>query len=320
MVVFAPLADRLGLWKIKQQLEDACFKILHPKEYSKIFSEIYDNKENKLSIKKISEDIKGLMKNIGIEGDVTGRNKHIYSIYKKMQSKNLTLDEVHDIYAIRIIIESIEDCYRLIGLIHSKWKPIPQKIKDYIASPKSNGYQSLHTTVRISGYEKPLEIQIRTQEMHLVAEYGAAAHWCYAEDKKSVKANELKLDWIKKNEIEKLEGEEFFNYLKEDLLASDRVYVFTPKEEFIDLPKGATPVDFAYTIHSEIGNKIKMAKVNGKIVPLDYQLRNGETVSILLNIEEKPNRFWLSFVKTSVAKNRIKGWFKKLDKGANIES
>ncbi|NME82485.1 bifunctional (p)ppGpp synthetase/guanosine-3',5'-bis(diphosphate) 3'-pyrophosphohydrolase [Clostridium sp. SM-530-WT-3G] len=325
--IYAPLAHRLGMSKIKWELEDLCFRYLHEKEYYELVRDIAEKRvEREDYIKKIVADLYTKLEAAGIDSEIEGRPKHFYSIYKKMVNKHKTIDEIFDLTAIRILVNSVKDCYGVLGIVHTIYTPIPGRFKDYIAMPKPNMYQSLHTTV-IGPQGKTFEIQIRTFEMHRTAEYGIAAHWKYKEgdtsgtEQDKQKVFEKKLAWLRDMlewQKETSDAEEFIEGFKIDLF-SDEVFVFTPKGVVINLCSGATPIDFAYRIHTDIGNKCVGAKVNGKIVPLDYKLKTGEIVEILTSANAKgPNMDWLNIAKSNQAKSKIKQWFKKAKKEENI--
>lgn len=317
--IFAPLAHRLGMWRIKWELEDLSFKYLEPEKYREISKLVAKTrKEREEHIQEAISIIRSNLDSLGIKADIQGRPKHLYSIYTKMQRDNLTFDQIYDLLGIRVIVDSTKDCYTVLGIVHSLWKPIPGRFKDYIAVPKSNMYQSLHTTV-IGPRGEPLEIQIRTYEMHRIAEYGIAAHWKYKEGKTD-QDFDIKLSWLRQLlewQKDMQDAREFVEQVKVDLF-EDEVFVFTPKGDVVSLPKGATPVDFAYRIHTEIGNRCVGAKVNGRIVPLDYKLNSGEIVEILTSKSASPSLDWLSFVATTSAKNRIRQYFKRLQREENI--
>lgn len=318
--IYAPLSNRLGIDWIKTELEDLAFKHLYPDIYAEIQRKIA--KREKEQHRYIDEVKRTLMKKLyenKIEGEVTGRLKQIYSIYQKMKDQNIDFDQVYDITAFRVIVNSIKDCYDVLGIIHSIWKPIPGKFKDYIGLPKENLYQSLHTAV-IGPYGERIEIQIRTHEMHRIAEEGIAAHWKYKEGKPLDEADDKRFTWLRQLlewQRDLKDDQEFIESVKVDLFPHE-VYIFTPKGEVKEFPAGATPVDFAYSIHSEIGNHCVGAKVNGKIVPLRYEFKSGDTVEILTSPNQKPSKDWLKFVKTSRAKTKIRQWFKSEEREKSI--
>ena len=320
--IYAPLASRLGLSFIKCELDDLCLKTLHPEAYNELVEEIsLKRAERQELVNRICESIRQTLVDLKINGQVSGRPKHFYSIYKKMVNQHKTFDQIYDLTAVRVIVENVRDCYEVLGVIHTMWKPIPGRFKDYIAVPKPNNYQSLHTTV-MTTYGMPFEIQIRTFEMHKIAEYGIAAHWKYKENRSVESDLDEKLQWLRGvMEIEKeqsVDPEEFYESLKLDLY-SGQVFVFTPRGDVIALPEGATPVDFAYNVHSEVGNKCVGAKVNNKIVPLETKLQTGDYVDIITSATSKgPSRDWLRFVKTSSAKSKIRAFFKHAMKDENI--
>ncbi len=319
--IFAPLASRLGLSYLKCELEDLCLKVLEPEVYDQLAKEItLKRAERQELVNQICARLTSLLDELKIKGEVSGRPKHFYSIYKKMKSNNRTFDQIYDLTAVRVIVENVKDCYEVLGMIHTLWKPIPGRFKDYIAVPKPNNYQSLHTTV-MTTYGMPFEIQIRTYEMHKIAEYGIAAHWKYKE--KRGEANELdeKLQWLRgvmDVQSENSTPQEFYESLKFDLY-SGQVFVFTPKGDVVTLPEGSNPIDFAYNVHTAIGNKCVGAKINNKMVPLETKLNTGDYVEIITSPTSKgPSRDWLRFVKTSQAKSKIKAFFKKELKEENI--
>ena len=310
--IYAPIAYRLGMGDLKGQLEDLSFKHLYQKEYDWILTEVSERYEMKKSyIAKLEPIIREILKKEKITSiEIHARTKHLYSLYKKLIKHNMDFEKIHDLVAARIIMKDVEDCYQALGIIHQAFRPIPGLIKDYIAMPKPNGYQSLHTSV-FGPQGKITEIQIRTPQMHAKAENGIAAHWAYKEHNytgKDIKANEKELNWIEQlREWQKAVrgSDEFFESLKIDFF-KDRIFVLTPKGEAIDLPEGASPVDFAYAIHSDIGNQCAGAKINGKITPLHTELQSGDAVEILIQKNKKPSEDWLNFVKTNLAKDRIR--------------
>ena len=322
--IYAPLAHRLGISKVKWELEDLCFRYLHEEEYYDLVHQISEKRvERETYIAQIIKDLYSKLEEAEIDSDIDGRPKHFYSIYRKMVTKNKSIEQIFDLTAIRILVNSVKDCYEVLGIVHTIYKPIPGRFKDYIAMPKPNMYQSLHTTV-IGPQGKTFEIQIRTFEMHKTAEYGIAAHWKYKEGDTSDtkgKSFENKLVWLRDMlewQKETSDAEEFMEGFKINLF-TDEIFLFTPKGVVIDLPNGATPIDFAYRIHTDIGNKCIGAKVNGKIVPLDYKLKTGQIVEILISNSSKgPNMDWLSIAKSNQAKSKIKAWFKKAKKEENI--
>ncbi|MGB3368801.1 MAG: bifunctional (p)ppGpp synthetase/guanosine-3',5'-bis(diphosphate) 3'-pyrophosphohydrolase, partial [Acidaminobacteraceae bacterium] len=321
--IYAPIAHRLGISKIKWELEDLSFLYLEPEKYYDLVIKVNKKREDRLDIiNKVLNDLRKSVAELNIDCEIYGRPKNFYSIYKKMTKDKKSFEEIYDLTAIRIIVENINDCYGVLGTVHTMWKPIPGRFKDYIAMPKPNMYQSLHTTV-IGNTGEPFEIQIRTWEMHRIAEYGIAAHWKYKEGSTGkAEGMDDRLQWLKRMvEFEKdVENPtEFTESLKIDLFSS-YVYVFTPNGEVLDLPSGSTPVDFAYKIHSAVGNKCVGAKVNGRIVPLNSQLSNGQIIEIITaKSSAGPSRDWLKFVKSTQAKNKIKHWFKKERREENIE-
>lgn len=319
--IFAPIAHRLGMYKIKWELEDLSLKYIDPVAFHEIAEGIAQKRnEREEFIAQIKKELKEKMDEAHINCTIDGRPKHFYSIYRKMFTQNKTLDQIYDLFAVRIITDSVADCYTALGIAHELYKPMPGRFKDYIAMPKPNMYQSLHTTV-IGHNGTPFEIQIRTKEMHEIAENGIAAHWKYKGVSEGDKNFEAKLSWIRQIlEIQNNSDneEEFLRALKIDLF-TDQVFVFTPKGEVMNFPTGATPVDFAFTIHSAIGYKMQGARINGKIVPLDYQLQNGDIVEIITSSAiHGPSRDWLKIVKTSQARSKINQWFKKEKREENI--
>ena len=323
--IYAPLAHRLGISKIKWELEDLSFRYLHEEEYYDLVKQVAEKRtEREIYIKKIIEDMYNKLEEAGIDSDIDGRPKHFFSIYKKMVTKNKSIEQIFDLTAIRVLVNTVKDCYEVLGIVHTIYKPIPGRFKDYIAMPKPNMYQSLHTTV-IGPQGKTFEIQIRTFEMHRTAEYGIAAHWKYKEGDNNGETKEKnfesKLVWLRdmlEFQKETADAQEFIEGFKIDLF-TDEIFLFTPKGVVIDLPNGATPIDFAYRIHTDIGNKCVGAKVNGKIVPLDYKLKTGEIVEVLTSNNAKgPNMDWLNIAKSNQAKSKIRSWFKKAKKEENI--
>ena len=323
--IYAPLAHRLGISKIKWELEDLSFRYIHEEEYYNLVKQVAEKRaEREIYIKNIIEEMYNKLEEAGIDSDIDGRPKHFFSIYKKMVNKNKSIEQIFDLTAIRVLVNTVKDCYEVLGIVHTIYKPIPGRFKDYIAMPKPNMYQSLHTTV-IGPQGKTFEIQIRTFEMHRTAEYGIAAHWKYKEGDNNSETKEKnfesKLVWLRdmlEFQKETADAEEFIEGFKIDLF-TDEIFLFTPKGVVIDLPNGATPIDFAYRIHTDIGNKCVGAKVNGKIVPLDYKLKTGEIVEVLTSNNAKgPNIDWLNIAKSNQAKSKIRSWFKKSKKEENI--
>lgn len=319
--IFAPLAHRLGIFNIKWELEDLSFRYLEPDKYYDLVDQMKQKRHVREEI--VNEAIEVLRKALEdshIKFEINGRPKHFYSIYKKMKKDNRDLSQVYDLYAIRVIVDTVQDCYGVLGIVHSLWKPLPYRFKDYISMPKPNNYQSLHTTV-IGTRGQPVEIQIRTWEMHHVAEYGIAAHWRYKEGNQTATKNEFdeKMGWLR-NLLEWQDTsnpKEFVNALKLDAF-SDEVFVFSPRGDVIDLPQGAIPIDFAYRIHTEVGHRCVGAKINGKIVPLDYELKNGDIVEIITSKVGKPSLDWLKIVRSSESRSKIRSWFKKENREENI--
>ena len=324
--VYSPIAQRLGISKIKIELDDLSLKYLEPEAYYDLVDKIAARKsEREKYIAGIVEEVSEHIVNAGIQAQIDGRVKHFFSIYKKMRNQNKTLDQIYDLFAVRIIVDDVKDCYAALGVIHEMYKPIPGRFKDYIAMPKANMYQSLHTTL-IGSTGQPFEVQIRTFEMHKAAEYGIAAHWKYKEasdGKKVENQEEEKLTWLRQIlewQRDTSDNREFMNLLKNDLdLFSENVYCFTPSGDVKNLPAGSTPIDFAYSIHSAVGNRMVGARVNGKLVTIDYELKNGDRIEIITSQNSKgPSRDWLNMVKSTQAKNKINQWFKNEVKEDNI--
>ena len=322
MEIYAPLAHRLGVWQIKWELEDLSFKYLEPDAYRKLVTMLADRRKARESY--VSKSIGVLRKELarlGIAAEISGRPKHLYSIHKKMERKGAEFNEIYDIHAIRVLVEDVKDCYAALGVVHSLWRPIPGQFDDYIAMPKANMYQSLHTAV-IGPEAKPLEVQIRTKQMHEVAEAGIAAHWRYKEGSRGDRRYDEKLAWVRQLidwQREVSDATEFVEGLKLDVF-QDQVFVFTPKGDVKDLPAGATPLDFAYRIHTDVGHRTIGAKVNNRLVPLDYKLRNGDIVEIVTTkAAHGPSRDWLNIVRTSHAREKIRGWFRRQQRDENIE-
>ena len=324
--IYSPIAGRLGISRIKVELDDLSLKYLKPDVYYDLVNKVSIRKsEREKYVEDICENVRDAIKAAGIEGEVNGRVKHFFSIYKKMRNQNKTLDQIYDLFAIRIIVSTVKDCYAALGVIHEMYKPIPGRFKDYIAMPKPNMYQSLHTTL-IGQTGQPFEIQIRTYDMHKAAEYGIAAHWKYKETsdgKKPEDGEEEKLIWLRQIlewQQDMSDNQEFMNLLKSDLnLFSDDVYCFTPTGEVKNLPAGSTPIDFAYSVHSAVGNKMIGAKVNGKLVPIDYKIQNGDRIEIITSQNSRgPSRDWLAIAKATSTKNKINQWFRHELKEENI--
>ena len=326
MELYAPLANRLGIYSLKSELEDLAFRYLYPEEYRELVMSIEKKREERIEfINKIMNEIRVALKKQKIVAEVTGRAKHLYSIYRKMQRDNITIDQVYDLFALRIIVNSVKDCYAALGVVHDLYTPMPGRFKDYIAVPKPNMYQSIHNTL-IGPKGTPFEVQVRTWDMHRVAEYGIAAHWAYKEANKFKKSNvvvtEDKLAWLRETlewQKDMQDPDEFLKTLKTELF-EDEVYVFTPKGEIKTLPRDATPIDFAYTIHAEVGHKMVGCKINSKMMPIVTPLKSGDIVEIITSDTAKgPSRDWLKIVKSSSAKTKIQQWFRKTEREENIE-
>lgn len=325
MDIYAPIAHRLGISKIKVELDDLSMKYLMPDTYNDLVKQVDINRPGREAfIKSIIKEVGMHISNAGIEAEIDGRVKHFFSIYRKMVNQNKTLDQIYDIFAVRIKVDTVKDCYAALGVIHEMYKPIPGRFKDYIAMPKPNMYQSLHTTL-IASNGQPFEVQIRTYEMHRIAEYGIAAHWKYKEGKtgESNKNEEAKLSWLRQIlewQRDMSDNKEFLSSIKNDLnLFSDSVYCFTPTGDVKTLPAGSNPIDFAYSIHSAVGNKMVGARVNSKLVNIDYEIKNGDRIEIITSQNSKgPSRDWLSMVKSTQARNKINQWFKQELKEDNI--
>ena len=320
--IYAPLAGRLGLSFVKCELEDLSMRYLYPDDYYELVEFIKTkSKERQQFIEKICDELKAKLQELGIEGEVNGRQKHLYGIYKKMLKQGKNIEQIYDISAVRVIVNEVQDCYTVLGAIHTMWMPLPGRFKDYIAMPKPNGYQSLHTTV-ITKFKETFEIQIRTYEMHRIAEYGIAAHWKYKEGKTGATKIDDQINWLREvmdTQRESSDSHEFLENIEGNVF-TDEVYVFTPKGKVLNLPVGSTTVDFAYAIHSAVGNKCIGAKVNGKIVPLNTVLNTGDIVEILTtNSGKGPSRDWIKFVKTASARTKIRQYFKKEMKEENIK-
>jgi len=327
--IYSPLAHRLGISKICSEMEDLSFKYVNPEEYADLLDKLEHKQHERVEyIENVVEHLRGKLFEAGVHATVDGRPKHLFSIYKKIKNKDKTLDQVFDLFAVRVIVDSVRDCYEVLGHVHEMYRPMPARFKDYIAMPKPNMYQSLHTVV-IGPQGEPVEIQIRTWEMHRTAEYGIAAHWRYKDGGKNgaavdaSKAEEAKLTWLRQIldwQRDLSDNKEFLDALKVDLdIFADDVYCFTPRGDIINLAKGSTPIDFAYAIHSAIGNKMIGARVNGDMVPFSYELANGDRVEIVTSQNSRgPSRDWLKMVKTSQARNKINQWFKKENKDVNI--
>ncbi|BBB48624.1 RelA/SpoT family protein [Pelolinea submarina] len=324
MDIFAPLANRLGIWQIKWELEDLAFRYTQPEEYKAIAEKLSDRRVNReAEVNKIIAELEKVLSEGGIKAEISGRPKHIYSIYQKMVQKDKSFEMVRDLRGVRLIVQDIPSCYAALGIIHTHWRPIPNEFDDYIAAPKDNFYQSIHTSV-IYNDGKPLEVQIRTEAMHHSAEYGIAAHWLYKEKGNQDDHYQQRVTWLRKlmewrQDVD--DAQEFVDGVKSDVF-EDRAYVFTPRGDIIDLPIGSTPIDFAYAVHTEVGNRCRGAKINGKLVPLDYKLKTGDQVEILTAKRGGPSRDWLNMhlglVNTQRARAKIRQWFKKQDREQNL--
>ncbi|MGB3906781.1 MAG: bifunctional (p)ppGpp synthetase/guanosine-3',5'-bis(diphosphate) 3'-pyrophosphohydrolase [Anaerolineae bacterium] len=322
--IFAPLAHRLGMWQIKEELEDLALRYLEPDKYREVMELISERRTvGERYVEEVVGTVRRSLSEAGIKAEVTGRRKHIYSIYQKMQKEGRDFDHIYDVHGARIIVDDVNDCYAALGIVHSVWRPIAGEFDDYIAMPKDNMYQSLHTAV-VGPQGRPLEVQIRTWDMHGMAEYGVAAHWRYKEQVERDTVLESKMAWLRQLmewRKELVDAQEFVDSLKTDLFPEE-VYVFTPKGDVVELPRGATPIDFAYHVHTEIGQLCQGAKVNGKIVPLNYQLEDGDQVLILTAKRGGPSRDWLNphlgYVRTSRAKQKIRQWFRRQRRAENI--
>ena len=319
--IYAPLAHRLGIYKLKWELEDLAFRYLQQGEYYRLVERLAKKRRERESfINRIIEQLKERLEAVGIKAEIQGRPKHLYSIHNKMKEQGKDLNEIYDLTAIRVIVNTVKDCYAALGIVHTLWKPIPGRFKDYIAMPKPNMYQSLHTTV-VGAENELVEIQIRTWEMHRTAEYGIAAHWRYKEKIKTPSEFEEKLTWLRQLlewQHDYRDPREFIESLKIDLFTHE-VFVCTPRGDVIDLPAGSIPLDFAYRIHTDIGHQCVGCRVNGRLVPLSYKLQTGDIVEIITSKQGSPSRDWLKMVKTSQAKNKIRAWFKKERREENIE-
>lgn len=321
--IYAPLAHRFGMGAMKCELEDLCMKYLWPEEYKKLEQAMIPYQEERMhTLNKAMEEIEKALKEAGIEATLSGRPKHFYSIYKKTVRQQKTIDEIYDLIAIRVIVNTVNDCYATLGIIHSLWKPMPGRFKDYIAMPKTNMYRSLHTTLFSNdGMGMPFEVQIRTPEMHKAAEYGIAAHWMYKEGRSNPDELDSKLAWLREAlslEADSNTTREFIENIRKDFFG-DYVYVLTPQGKIIDLVTGSTPIDFAYRIHSNVGNHVQHAKVNGALVRLDYKLKNNDVVEIITSPNAAPSYDWLKIAKTQQAKAKIRTWFKKANREENIQ-
>lgn len=324
--IFAPLANRLGIWKIKSELEDLSFRYLEPTSYRDLAKAIQQKKEERDKwVLRIKAELERELAHMGIHAEVSARTKHIYSIWRKMKRKEVDFDQIYDVYGFRVLVDSEAQCYAALGVVHSLWRPIPGEFDDYIANPKNNMYRSLHTAVLSRRSGRPMEVQIRTQDMHHVAEYGIAAHWQYKEQSKHDADFQRKVAWIRQLmewRQDVTDADEFMNSMKTDVF-KDRVFVFTPQGDVVDMPAGATPIDFAYAIHTELGHRCRGANVNGRLVPLDYKLKNGDQVSIIAAKRGGPSRDWLNpnleYVATQRARSKIRTWLRKQGRDENVQ-
>ncbi|MCP4714840.1 MAG: bifunctional (p)ppGpp synthetase/guanosine-3',5'-bis(diphosphate) 3'-pyrophosphohydrolase, partial [Deltaproteobacteria bacterium] len=318
--IFAPLANRLGLFLIKRELEDLSLKYIHENVYSDIESNLVVTAEQREKyVKEVTQILQEKLHQFGIEANVMGRPKHIYSIYNKMMQQNLNFNQIYDLLAFRVIVDERKECYEVLGIIHSIWKPIPGRFKDYVSLPKTNMYQSLHSTV-IGPYGQRIEIQIRTDEMDMVAKYGIAAHWKYKEDRKIEQKDDQRFAWLQQimdSQQDMNDSHEFLKAFQVDIFP-DEVYVFTPAGDVVELPLGSTPIDFAYSIHSDVGHRCVGAKANNVIVPLKYKLKNGDTVEVMTMANHNPSRDWLKYVKTARAKSKIRHWVKQQERDRSV--
>jgi guanosine-3',5'-bis(diphosphate) 3'-pyrophosphohydrolase len=320
--IYAPLAHRLGIWQMKWELEDLAFAQLDPDNFATTVTRIRQHRDERDGfVRDMGEILEREIEHMGVKAEITGRPKHVYSVFEKMQRTGKEFDEVYDLFALRVLVDSVKDCYGVLGVVHSLWKPIPGRFKDYIAMAKGNGYQSLHTTV-VSHTGQPMEVQIRTFDMHQLAEYGVAAHWRYKEGRAPDQRVDERFSWLRLLmdwQKDVLDAEAFVDTVKVDIFQDD-VFVFTPKGDVRSLPTGSTPVDFAYRVHTEVGHRCIGSKVNSRMVPLDHVLQNGDIVEILTTKgPHGPSRDWLNFVKTSSAREKIRGWFKKERREENIQ-
>lgn len=322
--IFAPLANRLGIWQMKWELEDLSFRYLEPVTYRNLSRAMDQKRAERVSwMDETRDTLAKALNEAGIRAEINGRPKHIYGIYRKMRRKDVPFDQIYDIHGFRIIVESVADCYATLGVVHSHWRPIPGEFDDYIASPKDNMYRSLHTAV-VGSNGKPMEVQIRTHEMHQVAEFGIAAHWRYKEGRQANQYLDNKIAWIRQLmewRQDVTDAQEFVSGMKTDVF-QDRVYVFTPRGDVIDLPRNSTPIDFAYRVHTELGHRCRGAKINGRLVPLDFQLQNGDQVEVISAKRGGPSRDWINpnmgYVATTRARGKIRTWFRKQARGENI--